>query len=168
MRPVSWLAMLLVTAPLAAAGPSSPEKEALDTMVPDDMKLTTDEEKVAEVVRVFVETLQDTKASLLADMGTDPFNFDGRVVEGRKAIRDEWKKVFEKRGKSLQRSGKPGVELLDYPKAKARFGEPPAKFDPLVPRKCWFAAVTFPKRSGLVLIVTKDKEAGWLVGGVTD
>lgn len=165
---MSWLAAVLVIVPLAAAGPKSPEEAALDAMVPDDMKLTTDEEKVAEVVRVFVETLQDTKPSLLADMGTDPFDFDGRQVTGRKAIRDEWKAVFKKRGKSLQRAGKPSVELLDYPKAKARFGKPPAKFDPHKPEGCWFAAVTFPKRSGLVLIVSKDKEAGWLVAGVTD
>jgi len=165
---MSQLLAVLWAVLLAAAGPSSPEQAAEDALVPDDLKPASDQEQATQAARLFVDTLQTAKAGLLAEMGTDPFSFDGRRVEGRKAIRDEWKAVFAKHGQGLKRAGRPKIEIMDYPKAEARFGKPPAKFDPLKPERCWFAAVSFPKRAGLVLIISKDKQAGWLVAGVTD
>jgi hypothetical protein len=159
-----------VLLPLLLAGPAEPLGPIGQKLVPADMQLNSEREIVEALAKVFADSLVGAKADLLAAMGTDPFTFDGRVVSGRQAILQTWKDVFAKHGRRLERAGSPGLEAIDYPEAIQRFGPPPKKFSHLPLSKCWFAVLRFPKRAGLVLILSRGKDAdeGWLVTGVTD
>ena len=153
---MNLLASLLSAVLLLAAGPAGHDQDQDDKkhapkgMVPTGLVYDSDSEEVAAVAQIFIDTLVSGKASLLANMGTDPFDFDGHTVSGRKAIREEWKRALSKQAKSLRRAGEPEIVAYDYLEVVEKFGPAPKKFAHLQLKKCWFASITFETRPGLM------------------
>ncbi len=155
---MTWLVLML------------PALLASDPLIPDDMVYETEEEEAAAMAQVFVETMIGGQAGLLANMCTDPFTLDGRIVTGRDAIRKLWAEILKARAPGLRKHGEPKLATIDFAEAVKRFGKPPAKFSHLNLKKCFFVVVTFKTRPGLMLILAKGKKKGegWLVTAVTD
>jgi hypothetical protein len=175
---LNLLATFLSAVLLLAAGPAGHDHDHVDNryapkgIVPTGLVYDTDSEVVAAVAQIFIDTLISGKASLLANMGSNPFSFDGHTLSGRKAIREEWKRALSKQAKSLRRAGEPEIVAYDYSEITEKFGPAPKKFAHLQLKKCWFASITFETRPGLLLIMIKgkgeDEGAGWMVAGITE
>lgn len=171
MRYFLFLCMLPL---LTAAAPDLPgvrpiEKDKIpDGVIPDGLAPKTEDEAAERVAVVFADAFLEGKPGPLAKLGTDPFSFGGRQVKGTASIEREWKEVYKRAGKSLPGSDDMQLEIVDYKTVTGRFGKPPAKYKDIKLKKCFFAIVRFAKRSGLMLILTKDKKAGWIVTAVSD
>ncbi len=164
-----FLFPLLMGASPDLSGISPDEKDKVPPgVIPDDLAPKTDQEAAERVATVFIDTLLKGKAQALAKLGTDPFYFAGRRVSEISHIEKEWKDVYKRMGKKLPDSEQMQMEVLDYKATVKKFGKPPSKYKNLKLNKCFFAVVSFARRRGLLLILTKDKKAGWMVTGVTD
>ena len=149
--------------------PSARERSGIGSNQPlPPMPLPTPEEEADRAAHAFAEGLIGEQANVLAGLGTIPFNFDGRLVKEQVEIAKHWEQVFKAQGKSLREEHDPKIEMLDRDRVVARFGQPPAKFGKLELKRCWFAVVSFEKRPGLLLILSKQGKEGWRVAAVSD
>jgi hypothetical protein len=156
MRPAVLLLAALVLLP---AGNALAQKAAR----PDP-----DAQAVAEATHEFLSAMAAGQAQVLAGLGTDPFDFDGRQVKGLKPIMKHWEQVLPRRGKDLQDPQGAQIDIFGYKTAELKFGKPPKKFSYLNLRRCLFAAITFENQNGLLLIFKKDKKKKWRVAAITD
>jgi hypothetical protein len=126
-----------------------------------------DAQAVAQAAHEFLTAMAAGEAHVLAGLGTDPFDFDGRRIKGLTPIMKQWEQVLTRHGKDLQNPEGIQIDIFGYKTAEMKFGKPPKKFSYLNLRRCLFAAVTFENRNGLLLIFKKDKKK-WRVTAVTD
>jgi len=127
-----------------------------------------DAQAVAEATHEFLTAMAAGEAHVLAGLGTDPFDFDGRRVKGLTPILKKWERVLTRHGKDLQNPEGTKIDIFGYKTAEMKFGKPPKKFSYLNLRRCLFAAISFKNRNGLLLIFKKDKKKKWRVTAVTD
>jgi hypothetical protein len=127
-----------------------------------------DAQAVAEATHEFLTAMVAGEAHVLAGLGTDPFDFDGRKIKGLTPIMKEWQQVLARHGKDLKNPKGTQIDIFGYKTAEMKFGKPPKKFSYLNLRRCLFAAITFENRNGLLLILKKDKKKTWRVTAVTD
>lgn len=123
---------------------------------------------VAQAAHEFLAAMAAGQAHVLAGLGTDPFDFDGRQVKGLKPIMKHWEQVLFRHGKELKDLQGTQIDIFGYQTAELKFSKPPKKFAYLSLRRCLFAAVTFDNRNGLLLIFKKDRKKKWRVAAVTD
>jgi len=128
----------------------------------------TDAQAVAQATHEFLTAMAAGEIHVLAGLGTDPFDFDGRKVKGLNAIMKQWEQVLTQHGRDLQNPEGTKVDIFGYKTAEMKYGKPPKKFAYLNLRRCLFAAITFENRNGLLLIFKKDKKKQWRVTAVTD
>ena len=153
IRPTPWLlGCLLALALPAPAGLSAREADDPDAF---------------DTAQAFLLALQEGDGELLYQLGSDPYTFDGRIVSGEKAIRAEWDRLLARIGQVLHGQDKAFVEILDYPRAARRFGNPPPKLSHLDLKSCLFAVVSFEDRHGFLLILKKKDAVGFRVTAVT-
>jgi hypothetical protein len=146
------LAVVLISLSSASAKPpASDEKEA-----------------AAMVARDFIKALASGETQDLAEQTTDPFFFDGRVVKGRANIEKYFRERLSESLAELKRHPDAQVDVFSYQTAKSLFGKPPMKFSRIKLKRCLFAAVSYKKRRGFLLILKKLKKEGWRVTAVTD
>lgn len=122
----------------------------------------------AEAARQFIDAMQESDAAALAAQGTDPFTFEGRRLEGRVAIESFWQKTLADRGQRFSNQAGARVDIMSHETALERFGQPPAKLSHLPLAKCLYAAVTFERRHGYLLILVESPKDTWRVTAVTD
>jgi hypothetical protein len=105
------------------------------------------------------DALLAAKAARLAGLGTNPFTFDGRQAAGPTDIMRRWRAYLE--GPAGKLVDQPGLKLsvFGHKKAVELFGPAPAKLAHLALDKCMFAAVTFEKRRGFLLVLTRNPAA---------
>jgi hypothetical protein len=127
-----------------------------------------DTQAVAEATHEFLTALAAGEAHVLAGLGTDPFDFDGRKISGLNPIMKHWEQVLPRVGKDLQNPEGTKIDIFGYKTAELKFSKPPKKFSYLNLKRCRFAAVSFENRNGLLLIFAKDKKKKWRVAAVTD
>jgi hypothetical protein len=127
-----------------------------------------DAQAVAQAAHEFLSAMAAGQAHVLAGLGTDPFDFDGRRIQGLKPIMKHWQQVLSRHGRELKNLQGAQIDIFGYKTAELKFSKPPKKFSRLNPRRCLFAAVTFDNRNGLLLIFKKDKKKKWRVTAVTD
>jgi hypothetical protein len=127
-----------------------------------------DAQAVAQATHDFLTAMAAGEAHVLAGLGTDPFDFDGRKVKGLNPIMKQWERVLTRHGGDLKNPEGTQIDIFGYKTAEMKFGKPPKKFSYLNLRRCLFAAITFEKRNGLLLIFKKDKKKKWRVTAVTD
>jgi hypothetical protein len=151
--------LLLAVALLLPAGSVLAQKPA-----PPD----PDAQAVAEATHEFLTAMVAGEAHVLAGLGSDPFDFDGRKVKGLNAIMKQWQQVLSLHSKDLQNPEGTQIDIFGYKTAEMKFGKPPKKFSYLNLRRCLFAAITFENRNGILLIFKKDKKKKWRVTAVTD
>ncbi len=151
------------------SGISPDEKDKVPAgVIPEGLTPKTEQEAAQRVAEVFMDTFLKGDSKPLVSLGTDPFSFAGRKVSGPADIEKEWEQVYKRLGKKLPDSEQMEMEVVDYKAAMEKFGKAPAKYKDLKLKKCFFALVQFAKRRGLMLILNKDKKAGWVVTAVTD
>ncbi len=121
-----------------------------------------------ESARAFLKAVLATDATKLADLGTDPFSFDGRELSGRQNIKQSWNWFFDQHRPTMKQQQTGQIDLLDYRAMRKRFGAAPKKFKHLGLRHCRFAVVSFEKRAGFLMILSKHKKAGWQVTAMSD
>ena len=122
----------------------------------------------AEAARQFIDAMQEGDAAGLAAQGTDPFTFEGRRLEGRAVIETFWKQALEAGGQRFGNQAGARVDVMSHESATTRFGKPPAKLSHLPLERCLFAAVTFERRHGYLLILVESPKNTWRVTAVTD
>jgi hypothetical protein len=144
---------LLVSGSVLAQKPAAPDPDA---------------QSVAEATHEFLTAMAAGEAHVLAGLGSDPFDFDGRKVKGLNAIMKQWEQVLSLHARDLQNPEGIQIDIFGYKTAEMKFGKPPKKFAYLNLRRCLFAAITFENRNGLLLIFKKDKKKKWRVAAVTD
>jgi hypothetical protein len=127
-----------------------------------------DAQAVAHATHEFLTTMVTGQAHVLAGLGADPFDFDGRKVKGLNAIMKQWEQVLSAHGKDLRNPEGTQIDIFGYKTAEMKFSKPPKKFSYLNLRRCLFAAITFKNRNGILLIFKKDKKKKWRVAAVTD
>lgn len=155
-----WLlATLLPAFFVVPAGNAMAQKAAM----PDP-----DAQAVAEATHEFLTAMVAGQAHVLAGLGTDPFDFDGRQIKGLNPIMKHWEQVLSRRGKDLRNPQGAQIDIFGYKTAELKFSKPPKKFSYLNLRRCLFAAVSFENRNGLLLIFKKDKKKKWRVSAITD
>jgi hypothetical protein len=126
-----------------------------------------DAQAVAKASNDFLAAMAAGQARELADLGTDPFDFDGRRIKGLDPIMRHWERVLSRSEKKLKNLEESQIDIFGYKTAELKFGKPPKKFAYLNLRRCLFAAVTFEDRDGFLLIFKKTKKK-WRVAAVTD
>jgi hypothetical protein len=155
--------MRILTLLLAAAVLLPPGNlHAQETALPDP-----DAQAVAQAAHEFLSAMASGQAHVLAGLGTDPFDFDGRRIQGLNPIMKEWEQVLSRRGKELKNPQGTQIDVFGYQTAEMKFGKPPKKFSYLNLRHCLFAALTFENRNGFLLVFRKDKKK-WRVAAITD
>lgn len=127
-----------------------------------------DAQAVAQAAHDFLSAMAAGQAHVLAGLGTDPFDFDGRQVKGLTLIMKEWERVLARSSNDLKKSLGTQIDIFGYKTAELKFSKPPKKFSYLKLRRCLFAAVTFDNRNGFLLIFKKDKKKKWRVAAITD
>jgi hypothetical protein len=127
-----------------------------------------DAQAVAQATHDFLTAMAAGEAHVLAGLGTDPFDFDGRKVKGLKPIMKQWEQVLARHGRDLKNPEGNQINIFGYKTAEMKFGKPPKKFSYLNLRRCLFAAISFENRNGLLLIFKKDKKKKWRVTAITD
>lgn len=147
------VALLLPAGSLLAQKPAPPDPDA---------------QAVAEATHEFLTAMVAGEANVLAGLGADPFDFDGRKVKGLNPIMKQWEQVLTRHGRDLQNPEGTQIDIFGYKTAEMKFSKPPKKFSYLNLRRCLFAAITFENRNGLLLIFKKDKKKKWRVAAVTD
>jgi len=121
-----------------------------------------------QTARDFLEAILGTDPSKLADLGTNPFSFDGRELHGRQNIEQYWNWLFDQHRSVLKQQQTGQIDLLDYRAMRKRFGPAPKKFKHLRLRHCKFAVISLKKRAGLLMILSKHKKNGWQVTAISD
>jgi len=122
----------------------------------------------AEVAHNFLRAMMNAESGELAQLGTDPFTFDGRVVKGREKIESFWKRFMKRNSGELDDLASGEITIYKYTEAVEKFGSPPAKFSHLKLKRCRFAAISFNKRNGILLILFRNKKKAWQVTAVSD
>ncbi len=125
------------------------------------------ESTALKTARAFVSAMDSEQLEPLFLLCGDPFNFDGRVVSGREEILRDFRNVLASQRESLGGKQKIDIEILTLSQATERFGPPPKKFAGAFPPGAVFAAVTFEKRPGFLLVVVR-KKADWKVVGIAE
>lgn len=133
-----------------------------------DLELSGETENTAlKTARAFVAAMGSEQLEALSALCGDPFNFDGRVVFGREEILRHFRQALAPQQESLGGKQKIDIEVLTLSQATERFGPPPKKFAGAFPPGAVFAAVTFEKRPGFLLVVVR-KKADWKVVGIAE
>ena len=158
-RAVLQLALLLATMLVLPGGSLFAQKAD---------KPDPDAQAVAQATHEFLSAMAAGQAHVLAGLGTDPFDFDGRRIKDLKPIMKEWERVLARSGNALRKPQGTQIDIFGYKTAEMKFSKPPKKFSYLNLRRCLFAAVTFDNRNGFLLIFKKDKTKKWRVAAVTD
>jgi len=146
------LGLAVAGAALAQPGPGVERPP----VVPPELEA---QRQAAVVAEQFLESLLARRAEALAGLGSDPFTFDGRVVQGRLAIMRAWERMLA--GPAGGLAEQPGLKLsvFDHKKALELFGPAPAKLAHLALPRCMFVAITFEGRKGFLLVLTRNPRA---------
>jgi hypothetical protein len=152
-------ALLFATLVLLPAGSLHAQKTSLPN---------PDTQAVTQATHEFLSTLAAGQAHVLAGLGSDPFDFDGRRIKGLNPIMKEWERILARCGKDLKKPQGTQIDIFGYKTAELKFSKPPEKFSYLNLRRCRFAAVTFENRNGFLLIFKKDQKNKWRVIAITD
>ena len=123
---------------------------------------------VAQATHELLSAMAAGQAHVLAGLGTDPFDFDGRQIKGLMPIMKEWERVLARGGNALKKPQGTQIDIFGYKTAEMKFSKPPKKFSCLNLRRCLFAAVTFDNRNGFLLIFKKDQKKKWRVAAIPD
>ncbi|NMB74772.1 MAG: hypothetical protein GYA21_06540 [Myxococcales bacterium] len=135
---------------------------------PRDPELPGETESTAlKTARAFVSAMGSEQDEALSALCGDPFNFDGRVVSGREEILRHLRLALAPQRESLGGKQKIDIEILTLSQATERFGPPPKKFAGAFPAGAVFAAVTFERRPGFLLVIVR-KKADWKIIGIAE
>jgi len=124
--------------------------------------------QASQVATDFIHTLASGETADLLSLVSDPFTVEGRILKGQEQITGFLEERLAATRAELRKQPDARIEVFPYQTAVERFGKPPRKFSHINLKRCLFAAVTYPKRRGFLLILKKHKKDSWRVTAVTD